>query len=80
MSQEYIAPYTKPLLDTNEQIEHLKSKGVQFHLMSEEEAYAYLEKIAITLKYVPIGRILISILVDVTKGSISIWILLCWWI
>lgn len=44
MIQEYTVPYAKPLLDTNAQIEHLKSKGVQFQLMSKEEAYAYLEK------------------------------------
>ena len=34
----------KPWLTASEQIDHLKSKGVHFSLMSEEDARAYLEK------------------------------------
>ena len=33
---------TKPLLSSTEQIKHLKSKGVQFKIMSEADAEAYL--------------------------------------
>ena len=34
----------KPWLTASEQIDHLKSRGVHFSLMSEEDARAYLEK------------------------------------
>lgn len=34
----------KPILSVNEQIEHLKSKGVRFEIMSEEEAAYYLSR------------------------------------
>ena len=35
---------TKPLLNSTQQIEHLKSKGVQFEIMSEADAEAYLRE------------------------------------
>lgn len=35
---------TKPLLNSAQQIEHLKSKGVQFKIMSEADAEAYLRE------------------------------------
>lgn len=35
---------TKPMLDVNEQIEHLVLKGVKFEIKSKEEAKRYLEK------------------------------------
>lgn len=34
----------KPWLTASEQIGHLKSRGVHFSLMSEDDARAYLEK------------------------------------
>lgn len=34
----------KPWLTASEQIDHLKSRGVHFSLMSEDDARAYLEK------------------------------------
>lgn len=34
----------KPWLTASEQIDHLKSRGVHFSLMSEEDARAYLEE------------------------------------
>lgn len=34
----------KPWLTASEQINHLKSRGVHFSLMSEDDARAYLEK------------------------------------
>ena len=32
----------KPMLNTEQQIEHLKKKGITFNICSEEEAYKYL--------------------------------------
>lgn len=38
------AANTKPWLTASEQIDRLKSRGVHFLLMSEDDARAYLEK------------------------------------
>lgn len=35
---------TKPMLDANEQIEHLVSKGIKFEIKTKEDAKKYLEK------------------------------------
>lgn len=39
-----MAPFDKPILDTEGQISHLKSKGVKFEIMSDEDARDYLNQ------------------------------------
>lgn len=54
----------KPILDTDGQIEHLKSKGIKFEIMSIEEAKNYLNNNNNTRT-------------ESKKGNISIWISQC---
>ena len=43
----------KPKLSVEEQIEHLKAKGITFNIVKEQEAYSYLnENICSNLCYV----------------------------
>lgn len=44
MNTESSFSWEKPMLDTDGQIDHLLKKGISFHLMSESDARAYLEK------------------------------------
>ena len=44
MNTEPSFPGFKPMLDTDGQIDHLRSKGVSFRYMSESDARNYLEQ------------------------------------
>lgn len=41
-TEEELTPYPKPALTAQQQIEHMKAKGITFNLCSEEDAEAYL--------------------------------------
>lgn len=53
---------TKPLLNVEQQVEHLKEKGIKFNIMSEEEAKEYLTKNNYYYKLTSYKKIIVKIL------------------
>lgn len=63
----------KPSLSVDEQIEHLKDKGVQFTIMDKAAAKTYLTIHNNCFKLTAYRKTMISIRTEKTKGNISIW-------
>lgn len=62
----------KPWLTASEQIDHLKSRGVHFSLMSEDDARAYLEKNSNYFACVPIGLGFLKLKKEPARESMQI--------
>lgn len=66
------AANTKPWLTASEQIDHLKSRGVYFSLMSEDDARAYLERTATIFVCVLIDLGFLKLRREIARESMQI--------
>lgn len=62
----------KPWLTASEQIDHLKSRGVNFSLMSEDDARVYLEKNSNYFRLRAIGLGFLKLRKEIARGSTRI--------
>ena len=62
----------KPWLMASEQIDHLKSRGVHFSLMSEDDARAYLERTATIFVWVLIDLGFLKLRREIARESMQI--------
>lgn len=63
----------KPRLSLDEQIQHLKDKGILFNIMDEDSAKQYLKYNNNYYKLTSFRKIMINIQVEKMKESILIW-------
>ena len=63
----------KPRLSLDEQIQHLKDKGILFNIMDEDSAKQYLKYNNNYYKLTSFKKIMISIQVEKMRESILIW-------
>lgn len=62
----------KPWLTASQQIDHLKTRGVHFSLMSEDDARAYLEKNNNYFRLARIGLAFLKSRKEPARGSMQI--------
>lgn len=63
----------KPRLSLDEQIQHLKDKGILFNIMDEESAKQYLKYNNNYYKLTSFRKIMLNIQVEKMRESILIW-------
>lgn len=63
----------KPRLSLDEQIQHLKDKGILFNIMDEDSAKQYLKYNNNYYKLTSFRKIMINIQVEKMRESILIW-------
>lgn len=63
-SDDLMSTLTKPMKSAQDLVEHMKSKGITFNIVSPEDAVQYMEKIITISVWRPTARTIINDLIQ----------------